>query len=151
MIYFAQAVDGGGPIKIGTSEDIPARIKQLEATYRRPLAVLATMPGGREEERAIHERFSSLRFGKTEQFRPDPELLAFIGRPLFVSALPVVEVMETHGLVTLLNLKGSPADRAMLQQLSRLTGVPVSEIARRGLAMWARSRGFEPPPGWTVE
>lgn len=96
MVYFLQATDGG-PIKIGHSQDVLARIKQLEATYKRPLALLATIPGGREEEQAIHARFSSLRFGKTEQFRPDPDLLAFIGRPLFVSACAVVEVMKDYG------------------------------------------------------
>jgi hypothetical protein len=93
VVYFIQATDEIGPIKIGTSEDVPARIRQLEATYNRPLAVLATMPGGRDEERAIHERFSHLRFGRTEQFQPDPDLLDFISRPLFVSACPVVEPM----------------------------------------------------------
>jgi hypothetical protein len=83
MIYFAQSTDGG-PIKIGTTADVESRLRQLEAHYGRPLALLATMPGGRDEERAIHRRFALLRFGRTEQFRPAPDLLAFIGRPLLV-------------------------------------------------------------------
>lgn len=149
-VYFVQSVDGGA-IKIGTSRDVPLRIKQLEADYARPLAILGTMPGGREEEREIHERFSHLRFGRSEQFRPEPDLLAFIGRPLFVSAVPVVEAMPNVGRVTLVNLKGTEEEREWLQHLSRVTGVTLSEIARRGVALFAVSRGVKPPDGWVIE
>jgi hypothetical protein len=38
------------------------------------------MPGGRAIEAEIHGRFAHLRLGKTEQFRPGPDLMAFIGR-----------------------------------------------------------------------
>ncbi len=51
--------------------------------------------------------------------------------------------------VTVLNMKGSPADRNYLRSLSRLTGVPAAEIARRGIAMWASQRGvLAPPADW---
>lgn len=92
-VYFIQAVDGG-PIKIGFTANIGVRLKQLESTYERPLALLRSIPGGRIEEHDIHSRFAHLRLSRTEQFRPDPELLNFIGRPLFVSVEPVVEAME---------------------------------------------------------
>lgn len=87
MIYFMQPVEGG-PIKVGSSENIEARRKQLETHYGRSLSVLATIPGGRKEERKIHERFSHLRLGRTEQFRPAPDLMEFIGRPLLVHPNP---------------------------------------------------------------
>lgn len=48
--------------------------------------------------------------------------------------------------VTVLNLKGSPHERASLQRLSRITGVPASEIARRGMALWATQRGIKALP-----
>lgn len=97
MIYFLQPVDGG-PVKIGQSIDVDARRVQLESHYGTPLALLATMPGGRNEEREIHERFAHLRFKRTEQFRPAADLMAFIGRPLLVDANPdAVEAMPgTH-------------------------------------------------------
>lgn len=105
MIYFVQAVDGG-PVKIGYSADVPLRVRQLEAHYRKPLAILATMPGGREQEAEIHARFDHLRFKSSargrhpEQFRPAPDLMAFIGRPLLVSADPsAVEAMPTLAFV----------------------------------------------------
>lgn len=87
MIYFAQAVSGGS-VKIGHSADVPFRLKQLEAHYGQPLALLATLPGGRKEEREIHERFASARLGRSEQFQPIAEIMAFIGRPLLVGPNP---------------------------------------------------------------
>jgi hypothetical protein len=87
MIYFVQPTDGG-PIKIGTTTNLDGRLRQLEAGYGTPLAVLATIEGGRKEESEIHARFAHLRLRRTEQFRPAPELLAFIGRPLLVDANP---------------------------------------------------------------
>lgn len=96
MIYFAQAV-GGGPIKIGCSVDVDTRIRALEHHYKQPLVLLATMPGGRDEERMIHEKFAEHRLRRTEQFRPAAEIMEFIGRPLLVGADPdAVEVMETE-------------------------------------------------------
>lgn len=51
--------------------------------------------------------------------------------------------------VTVLNLKGSVAERNYLRSLSRITGVPAAEIARRGMAMWAAQRGvLAPPADW---
>jgi hypothetical protein len=96
MIYFLQPVDGG-PVKIGTTENLDARVKQLEAHYGCPLALLGTMPGGREEERSVHERFGHLRFGRTEQFQPAADLMAFIDRPLLVGANP--DAVEAMGVV----------------------------------------------------
>lgn len=98
MIYFAQDAEGGA-VKIGTTEDVPARLRQLESHYGKPLALLATRPGGRAEEAELHARFAHLRYGRTEQFRPAPDLMEFIGRPLLVSANPdAVEAMpdRTH-------------------------------------------------------
>jgi hypothetical protein len=102
LIYFMQSTDGG-PVKIGYSVDVVRRLKQLEYHYKRPLALLATMPGGPDEEAEIHARFDHLRFGtgrpqgqgrRPEQFRPAPELMEFIRRPLLVGANPdAVEMM----------------------------------------------------------
>lgn len=92
MIYFVQSIDGG-PVKIGYSFDVESRIAQLEKHYGKSLAILATMPGGRDEETTIHRRFAHLRCGRTEQFRPAPELMSFIDRPLFVNQGDV-ELME---------------------------------------------------------
>lgn len=44
MIYALQPT-AGDPIKLGTTENLPVRIAQLEAHYRQPLALLAMLPG----------------------------------------------------------------------------------------------------------
>ncbi len=49
MIYFAQLETGA--IKIGFTENLEGRLSQLEAHYRRPVALLGTMPGGADQER----------------------------------------------------------------------------------------------------
>jgi hypothetical protein len=97
VIDFVQAATDGGPIKIGTTDNLDTRLRVLEADYGRPLAVLATRPGGRAEERQWHRRFAHLRLGRTEQFRPAAELLEAIGRPLLVGPNPeAAEVMDNE-------------------------------------------------------
>lgn len=96
MIYAVQPTTGG-PVKIGYSDDVPARIRQLECHYGQTLTLLATLPGGLKEERAIHERFDHLRLGRTEQFRPAADLMAFLGCPLLVGANP--DAVEAIGPV----------------------------------------------------
>lgn len=147
MIYVVQAVDGG-PLKIGFSDNVPARVKQLESHYRRPLAVLATIPGGREEERAIHERFSHLRFGKTEQFRPDPDLLAFIGRPLFVNAIPVIEAMNVRSTArdALIAVKCWAAYKHWVEEFAEMERITPSSLIDIAIMEWAKVRGFKAPP-----
>jgi len=95
LIYFMQPVNGGA-VKIGYTDNLPQRQKALEAYYQQELSVLATMDGGIEEEHEIHRRFAKLRFGRTEQFRPAPELMEFIQRPIFAAAGECVEAMPTR-------------------------------------------------------
>lgn len=102
MIYFLQSVNGG-PIKIGFSTDIQRRHAELETHYDQPLVLLATMKGDRRTESEIHHRFAHLRLGRTEQFRPGPELMAFIGRPLFVNQGDV-ELMDASRAGTLIRV-----------------------------------------------
>jgi hypothetical protein len=92
------------------------------------LAVLATMPGNLDDEREIHARFDQLRFGRTEQFRPAPDLMAFVGRPLLVDANPdAVEAMPTTrkppGSIWL------PADvMSSARIVPAYTGEPISDM-----------------------
>lgn len=86
MIYFVQPIDGG-PVKIGHSVDVAVRIRQLENHFGRPLVLLGSREGDRNEEQAIHARFAHLRLSgpyrywqQPEQFQPAPELMGFIGR-----------------------------------------------------------------------
>jgi hypothetical protein len=146
LIYFAQPIDGG-PVKIGCSDDVPARVRQLEAHYGKPLAVLATMEGGYEEEQSIHARFDHLRFGRTEQFRPGADLMAFIGRPLLVGANPdAVEAMEPKGQVSVIHLQGPTEEKDWLTLANKKTHLPKATIVRLALAEWGASQGLPPYP-----
>jgi hypothetical protein len=149
MIYFMQPLDGG-PVKIGFSDDVETRRAQLESHYGQPLALLATMDGGRKEEQAVHSRFAHLRFGRTEQFRPAAELMTFIGRPLLVGANPnAVEAMEPASIdnrVMVIALKGSPEFRDWLSAVSKKSRIPATSIVEVALAEWASRNGHSEPP-----
>jgi hypothetical protein len=143
MIYFLQPTDGG-PIKIGTAIDVDVRRKQLEVQYRQPLALLATMPGGRREERVIHDRFADHRLGNTEQFRPVAEIMAFIGRPLLVDIDPdAVEAMVPVSQAVRLDL--SPADHKRLDRHASALGLSMSSYAR--MAVLERMKADEAKGG----
>lgn len=80
MIYFLQEATGTDlAIKIGyTSSDAAAgRQRGCQTGNPREVVVLATMPGERADETALHQRFASARL-VGEWFRPIPELIQFI-------------------------------------------------------------------------
>jgi hypothetical protein len=147
MIYFARAVEiENAPIKIGFSDDIDRRLEQLEWRYRTPLALLATMPGGREEEKAVHERFAHLRFGTTEQFRPAPELLAFIGLPLLASANPdAVEAMKSHAKPMIAQLRGSEEFKEWVEKVADVDRSPIAVLIEKALIHYSKSIGMTDP------
>jgi hypothetical protein len=94
MIYFAQ-LPSTGAIKIGFSDNVEARLSQLAGHYRERLSLLHVIKGNLDTEREIHERFSHLRLGKTEQFRAGIDLMEFIGKPLLVNIN--AEAVEAKG------------------------------------------------------
>lgn len=145
MIYALQPLDGG-PVKIGFSSDVEARQKQLEATYGRPLALLATIEGGREEERAIHDRFAHLRLGGTEQFRPTPELMAFLGRPLLVDQnAKITEAIPAKNLLAI-QIRGAPEWKAWVEEMAAFDRLSVAAMTDRALSRYAEMIGFKEPP-----
>lgn len=75
-VYFIQ--DEGGEIKIGFSQGNPhSRLASFRTGNPRELKLLVSIPGGREEEQALHERFADLRT-RGEWFKPDARLLDFV-------------------------------------------------------------------------
>lgn len=145
MIYFAQSVDGG-PIKIGFSEDVRRRIKQLESHYRQSLVLLAEMDGDQDTEAEIHERFASARFGRSEQFQPTPELMAFIGRPLFAEASPVdpMEPQQPNSSLIAVKCYQEYKDWITRSAQSERDSIPV--LIDKALVHYASVRGYPPPP-----
>jgi hypothetical protein len=75
-VYFVQAQ--GGPIKIGvTGGDVKGRLAGLRNGSPTELELRATMNGGRELERWVHEQFAEFRL-HGEWFAPAPRLLEFV-------------------------------------------------------------------------
>lgn len=75
LVYFLR--DDTGPIKIGTTGQLGARVTQLRRRFSASLRLVLTVPGSFQEERALHKRFAHLALGH-EWFAPAAELLAFI-------------------------------------------------------------------------
>lgn len=72
FIYFI----GGhsGPVKIGFTTDLPARLRRLQMNSPRPLRVLAFRPGEPRDELALHRQFAADRL-HGEWFKRTPAVL----------------------------------------------------------------------------
>jgi predicted GIY-YIG superfamily endonuclease len=73
-IYFVRA-GTTGPVKIGYTNNINRRIKNLQQGNPNKLVLLGLMTGTRDTERALHEKFAKYRL-EGEWFRPVPALLS---------------------------------------------------------------------------
>ena len=146
MIYFVQPIDGG-PVKIGCSQDVAIRLRQLESHYGCRLVLLATRPGDFEEEAEIHERFSHLRLGRTEQFRPALDLMEFIGRPLLVGAnTDVVEAIEPAERREIVAIRCTPGWKDWLSAFAERERMTPTSLLDRAVARLAAELGVDPPP-----
>jgi hypothetical protein len=144
LIYVVQALDGG-PVKIGCSDNVPVRIKQLETHYGQPLALLATMEGGKDEERTIHARFAEHRLGRSELFRPVAEIMAFIGRPLLVSPDPDAAIAMRGGFTTL-QIRVSDEYAEWLDGVAKHYRTTVAGLFDRTITEWTEVNGYSTRP-----
>ena len=78
MVYFIQSVNGG-PIKIGYSNNVNERIRELQTASPYKLILLAAIVGGVRMENDIHKQFSKYRM-RGEWFKPAKELMEFINK-----------------------------------------------------------------------
>jgi hypothetical protein len=122
VIYFAQTPTGS--IKIGHTKKLTDRLRELEDHYGASLMLLGTKIGGRAMERKLHSRFASLRLGRTEQFRPGPKLMAFIGSESRVPISPdrVITTPPYGDRVVRINPYINREYAAVLRELKSLEG-----------------------------
>lgn len=73
-VYFVQ-VGQDGPIKIGQSRDVGARIDALQNAHHEPITLLGTVPEVVVTERMFHDKFARFRI-RGEWFRPVDEIKA---------------------------------------------------------------------------
>lgn len=77
-VYFFQRGEGG-PIKIGATNDLARRFKELQTGCAEPLLVLGVaILGGRSMERRLHDLFADDRLNG-EWFRPSELLYEIAG------------------------------------------------------------------------
>lgn len=76
VVYVLRAANDG-LVKIGTTTDLPSRLKNIRAMSGVPLEVLCVLPGDATVERQLHARFREHR-AHGEWFRPAPDLLAWV-------------------------------------------------------------------------
>lgn len=76
LVYFARS---GDLIKIGFTGDVRSRMFRLQASSPAPVELLATVPGGREIERFLHQMFRENHM-HGEWFKPDETMLAMVER-----------------------------------------------------------------------
>ena len=154
MVYFAR-IGEDGPIKIGHSNRVDDRLKQLHSIYGRRMELLGTIPGGQAEERAMHERFAEHRIEGTEQFRPGRDLMGFLGRPLLVGANPeAVEAIAKLKPLHSVRLSDRVVEMARMVAADKAEGIgdTISRLVEPGLeaeyrqVMEARYRAMTPAP-----
>jgi hypothetical protein len=75
-VYFIQGVDGG-PIKIGTTDNVRSRLRAIQAMNWAELRLLTCYPGFSMSERHLHRRFKEHRV-RGEWFAINPELSKLI-------------------------------------------------------------------------
>ena len=88
VVYFIQAALGG-PIKIGTTNNLAERFESLQTASPFPLRVLAVTRGDRSGEQELHGRFATVRL-HGEWFRAVPELVEYICASVTIAA-PIAE------------------------------------------------------------
>lgn len=74
VVYFIRSPTA---VKIGMAKDANRRLTVLQTSHPEELALVATVPGGRELEAEYHARFAEHRV-RGEWFAPHPDLLAHI-------------------------------------------------------------------------
>lgn len=74
-VYFIQAGDASGPIKIGVTNDPASRLSSLQTSCAEPLTLLRACPGSYEIEADLHVHFAAERL-RGEWFLPTIDLMA---------------------------------------------------------------------------
>ena len=108
--------------------------------------LLKTIPGGFKEEKEVHRRFQHQRFPRTEQFKPGPDLMELIGKPLLVSVNPeTVEAISGHNQSgkAMTNLKCSREWKAWVDGLALYCRTDIAKLIDRGLILVAKAEGYE--------
>lgn len=77
-VYFIQLGDDG-PVKIGHSDNVKARMRTLQTAHTEKLRLLYSFPGTKADEILLHRKFLSHKISG-EWFSPHEDIMGFISR-----------------------------------------------------------------------
>jgi hypothetical protein len=140
VIYFIEFPDGN--IKIGTAKNLHTRLRDQGLEEGR-FKVLGVHEGGRHLEGILHGRFDHLRIGRKERFKPDDDLLKYIRektRPWDWFSPPTTP--DDDEIFVLFHGR----HYTWAKEFCEATGLNLSEIVDRSMILYAKRRGFRPPP-----
>jgi DNA-binding XRE family transcriptional regulator len=153
-VYFVQAGDDG-PIKIGVASNVARRVRGMRVSNAAALKICATTPGERDDERALHQRFSHCHL-QGEWFAPDQGLLRFIatlpawdtetrrpGRPPYPGEGALAEWMTAEGLGDEALALRASVNRATISRIRRRKMRPSIDLAKVLIAISGDKITFE--------
>jgi hypothetical protein len=132
VVYFIRRADGTGPVKIGCSAQVDARVAQLSSNHKARLVILACAPGSFRDESRLHRQFASLRL-HGEWFEPSPEIMAAVAHVGESGRLPDPVEEDREVVMAARYLEGDTLQaigdefgltRERVRQLLRAAGVP---------------------------
>jgi len=129
VVYFI-GEHGSNRVKIGTSRDVKKRMQGLQGANGASLELLATIPGDRDAERIMHQRFAQFRL-VGEWFHLSDPLRAFINERRALLGIAPVSAAKSNA-----ERKRAYDARKRAEKL----GIPVAEVHRRR-AETARENG----------
>jgi hypothetical protein len=116
-IYFMRATSGEGPIKIGCSDKPRRRLIGCTIWSPVPLSIIAQTEGGFFHERAIHDKFASLRL-HGEWFTASDELEAFVAAITAGSSLEQLGIVPSDKRAGNQRCKNARAKQALTVKLT---------------------------------
>ena len=154
MVYFLQC-DKTGLIKIGASDRLHHRVKEVQNEHHSTFTVLGVVDGHKQEERNLHIQFAHLRCDK-EWFSPDDELVEFITRrarswegstakPRRIKHEPKLQRYKYAPKQILASKQIDPAIARKVRYLARVSGTSDGEVISLLLA-----RQLGEPATWSV-
>lgn len=132
MIYFIQAADGTGLIKIGYSASPKRRLKSIQLMSPMPLKILKTIKGDKKTESYIHKQFGGLR-RHGEWFESSPILLEAIDNPdAFIIPAPKIIIPAPKIIAS-----GDGIDLvSRIAEIANLRKIGPSILAREAFISW---------------
>ncbi len=117
-VYFIRRGEDG-PVKIGFAKDVVSRLSAIQISCAEPVSVIRLIEGGRETERAMHQKFAPVAI-RGEWHKFDAAMLNVGDEvPIPVPPRPALRADNTMELKQAVDLLGGPTDAARLSGIKR--------------------------------